>query len=71
MTKANCALNLPPNARLYPETTNDESQEKGVVEGAAETEGETTQGSQPATVQRMITENGVVGSSEYIESHSL
>ncbi|XP_017757007.1 PREDICTED: lethal(2) giant larvae protein homolog 1 isoform X5 [Eufriesea mexicana] len=62
VTKAHCALNLPPNARSFPETNNDETQEQGVVEGTAETEGETTQGSQPATVQRMITENGVVGS---------
>ncbi|CAK9802757.1 Lethal(2) giant larvae protein [Anthophora plagiata] len=68
VTKANCALNLPPNARSYPETTNDESQEQGVVEGTAETEGETTQGSQPVTVQRMITENGVVGSTGGDES---
>ncbi|XP_017757002.1 PREDICTED: lethal(2) giant larvae protein homolog 1 isoform X1 [Eufriesea mexicana] len=68
VTKAHCALNLPPNARSFPETNNDETQEQGVVEGTAETEGETTQGSQPATVQRMITENGVVGSTGGEES---
>lgn len=64
VTKAHCALNLPPNARSFPETNNEEAQEQGVVEGTAETEGDTTQGSQP-DVQRMIIENGVVGSSEY------
>ncbi|XP_054013491.1 lethal(2) giant larvae protein homolog 1 isoform X5 [Hylaeus anthracinus] len=62
VTKAHCALNLPPNARSFPETVNNEEiQEKGVVEGTPETEGE-TQGNQTAPVQRMITENGVVGS---------
>lgn len=65
VTKAHCALNLPPNARSFPETNNEETQEQGVVEGTAETEGDTTQGSQPDAVQRMIMENGVVGSSEY------
>ncbi|XP_076546442.1 LLGL domain-containing protein l(2)gl isoform X3 [Osmia lignaria lignaria] len=69
VTKANCALNLPPNARSYPEANNEETQEQGVVEGAAETEGETTQGSQqPTTVQRTIVENGVVGSTDGEES---
>ncbi|XP_026673107.1 lethal(2) giant larvae protein homolog 1 isoform X5 [Ceratina calcarata] len=67
VTKANCALNLPPNARSFPETNNEETQEQGVVEGTAETEGETTQGTEPNTVQRMITENGVVGSSTTVE----
>ncbi|XP_076622433.1 LLGL domain-containing protein l(2)gl isoform X2 [Colletes latitarsis] len=69
VTKAHCALNLPPNARSYPETVNNEQvQEKGVVEGTAETEAE-TQGNQTATpVQRMITENGVVGSTSGEES---
>lgn len=64
MTKAHCALNLPPHARSYAENANEIAQEQGVVEGAPETEGE-TQGSQPATAARIITENGVVGSSEY------
>lgn len=65
VTKAHCALNLPPHARTYTDNTNEVSQEQGVVEGAPETEGE-TQGSQPPTVvNRVITENGVVGSSEY------
>ncbi|XP_043508868.1 lethal(2) giant larvae protein homolog 1-like isoform X2 [Frieseomelitta varia] len=59
VTKAYCALNLPPNARLSSEVNNGETQEQGVVEGTAETEGETTQGSQPITAQRMITENAV------------
>ncbi|XP_012153179.1 LLGL domain-containing protein l(2)gl isoform X16 [Megachile rotundata] len=64
VTKANCALNLPPNARSYPEADSEETQEQGIVEGAAETEGETAQGSQPTTVQRTIVENGVVGSNQ-------
>ena len=68
VTKAYCALNLPPNARLSSEVNNGETQEQGVVEGTAETEGETTQGSQPITAQRMITENAV-GSSEYTVSY--
>ncbi|XP_012153178.1 LLGL domain-containing protein l(2)gl isoform X15 [Megachile rotundata] len=67
VTKANCALNLPPNARSYPEADSEETQEQGIVEGAAETEGETAQGSQPTTVQRTIVENGVVGSSTTVE----
>ncbi|XP_068976535.1 lethal(2) giant larvae protein homolog 1 isoform X5 [Bombus flavifrons] len=68
VTKAHCALNLPPNARSFPETNNEETQEQGVVEGTAETEGDTTQGSQPDAVQRMIMENGVVGSTGGEES---
>ncbi|XP_076386267.1 LLGL domain-containing protein l(2)gl isoform X9 [Megachile rotundata] len=68
VTKANCALNLPPNARSYPEADSEETQEQGIVEGAAETEGETAQGSQPTTVQRTIVENGVVGSTDGEES---
>ncbi|KAG7211969.1 hypothetical protein KM043_011171 [Ampulex compressa] len=67
ITKAHCALNLPPNARSFPETTNEVTQEQGVVEGAPETEGE-TQGSQPSQAHRMITENGVVGSTGGEES---
>lgn len=66
VTKANCALNLPPNARSFPETNNEDTQEEGIIEGTPETEGETTQGSQPVTMQR-ITENGVVGSSTTVE----
>ncbi|XP_016911158.1 lethal(2) giant larvae protein homolog 1 isoform X8 [Apis cerana] len=66
VTKANCALNLPPNARSFPETNNEDTQEEVIIEGTPETEGETTQGSQPVTMQR-ITENGVVGSSTTVE----
>ncbi|XP_006619910.1 lethal(2) giant larvae protein homolog 1 isoform X7 [Apis dorsata] len=66
VTKANCALNLPPNARSFPETNNEDTQEEGIIEGTPETEGETTQGSQSVTMQR-ITENGVVGSSTTVE----
>ncbi|XP_011642094.1 protein lethal(2) giant larvae-like [Pogonomyrmex barbatus] len=69
MTKAHCALNLPPHARTYVEnTTNEVAQEQGVVEGAPETEGE-TQGSQPPTAMpRVITENGVVDTTGEEES---
>lgn len=69
VTKAHCALSLPPNARSFPETANKEEiqEKKGVVEGTAETQGE-SQGNQTTPIQRMITENGVVGSSEYIAS---
>ncbi|XP_076170884.1 LLGL domain-containing protein l(2)gl isoform X5 [Ptiloglossa arizonensis] len=63
VTKAHCALSLPPNARSFPETANKEEiqEKKGVVEGTAETQGE-SQGNQTTPIQRMITENGVVGS---------
>lgn len=64
VTKAHCALNLPPHARSYAESANEIVQDQGVVEGAPETEGE-TQGSQPTMTNRVIAENGVVGSSEY------
>ncbi|XP_011703829.1 PREDICTED: lethal(2) giant larvae protein homolog 1 isoform X4 [Wasmannia auropunctata] len=68
MTKAHCALNLPPHARSFAENTNEVTQEQGVVEGAPETEGE-TQASQPPTVaNRVITENGVVGTTGEEES---
>ncbi|XP_070527899.1 lethal(2) giant larvae protein homolog 1 isoform X4 [Cardiocondyla obscurior] len=68
MTKAHCALNLPPHARSYAENTNEVAQEQGVVEGVPEIEGE-TQGSQPpTTANRIITENGVVGTTEGEES---
>ena len=67
VTKAHCALNLPPNARSFPESNNEETQKQDVIESTTvETENEATQGSQPAPVQRIITENGVIGSSEYI-----
>ncbi|XP_076247283.1 LLGL domain-containing protein l(2)gl isoform X3 [Calliopsis andreniformis] len=65
VTKAHCALNLPPNARSS-ETNTEETQEE-IVEGTAETEGE-TQASQQTSVQRTITENGVVGSTGGEES---
>ncbi|XP_032689715.1 lethal(2) giant larvae protein homolog 1 isoform X2 [Odontomachus brunneus] len=68
VTKAHCALNLPPLARTYTDSANEVSQEQGVVEGAPEIEGE-TQGSQsPTVVNRVITENGVVGSTGEEES---
>ncbi|XP_020295148.1 lethal(2) giant larvae protein homolog 1 isoform X2 [Pseudomyrmex gracilis] len=66
VTKAHCALNLPPHARA--ENVNEVAHEEGVVEGAAENEGE-TQGSQPPTAaNRVITENGVVGATGEEES---
>lgn len=67
VTKAHCSLNLPPHARAYTENRDNQvTQEQGVVEGAPETEGE-TQGSQPSMVtNRVITENGVMGSSKCI-----
>ncbi|XP_018044646.1 PREDICTED: lethal(2) giant larvae protein homolog 1 isoform X2 [Atta colombica] len=68
MTKAHCALNLPPHARSFTVNTNEVTQEQGVVEGAPETEGE-TQESQPATAaNRIITENGVVSATGEEES---
>ncbi|XP_024889956.1 lethal(2) giant larvae protein homolog 1 isoform X2 [Temnothorax curvispinosus] len=68
MTKAYCALNLPPHARSYVENANEVAQEQGVVEGVPETEGE-TQGSQPPiAANRIITENGVVGTTGEEES---
>ncbi|XP_018044650.1 PREDICTED: lethal(2) giant larvae protein homolog 1 isoform X6 [Atta colombica] len=64
MTKAHCALNLPPHARSFTVNTNEVTQEQGVVEGAPETEGE-TQESQPATAaNRIITENGVINAAD-------
>lgn len=65
MTKAYCALNLPPHARSFVENANEVTQEQGVVEGIPETEGETQGSQQPTAVNRIITENGVVGTSEY------
>ncbi|KAK9303166.1 hypothetical protein QLX08_005108 [Tetragonisca angustula] len=68
VTKAHCALNLPPNARSFPESNNEETQKQDVIESTTvETENEATQGSQPAPVQRIITENGVIGSSTTVE----
>ncbi|XP_043513279.1 lethal(2) giant larvae protein homolog 1-like isoform X2 [Frieseomelitta varia] len=68
VTKAHCALNLPPNARSFPESNNEETQKQDVIESTTvETENEATQGSQPAPVQR-ITENGVIGSTGGEES---
>ncbi|KAK9303167.1 hypothetical protein QLX08_005108 [Tetragonisca angustula] len=69
VTKAHCALNLPPNARSFPESNNEETQKQDVIESTTvETENEATQGSQPAPVQRIITENGVIGSTGGEES---
>lgn len=65
MTKAHCALNLPPHARSFAVNTNEVAQEQGVIEGAPETEGETQESQPPTEVNRIITENGVVSASEY------
>ncbi|XP_011333953.2 lethal(2) giant larvae protein homolog 1 isoform X3 [Ooceraea biroi] len=69
VTKAHCALNLPPHARSYAENAaNEVAQEEGVVEGAPKAEGD-TQGNQPPTAaNRVITENGVVGATGEEES---
>jgi len=67
VTKAHCGLILPPNARSYPAeeaaATTSEEHEEIIVEGSAETEGE-TQSSQPVEEKekKPITENGSVGS---------
>ena len=72
MTKAHCALNLPPNARSSPETISPEQkdsnaeqedkQENEVAEATVDAEKDT---SQVQSVPKIITENGVVGSSEF------
>ncbi|KAK1128335.1 hypothetical protein K0M31_002800 [Melipona bicolor] len=68
VTKAHCALNLPPNARSFPEVNNEETQKQDVIESTAiETENEATQESQSTPIQRIITENGVIGSSTTVE----
>ncbi|KAK1128332.1 hypothetical protein K0M31_002800 [Melipona bicolor] len=69
VTKAHCALNLPPNARSFPEVNNEETQKQDVIESTAiETENEATQESQSTPIQRIITENGVIGSTGGEES---
>ncbi|XP_012269374.2 lethal(2) giant larvae protein homolog 1 isoform X3 [Athalia rosae] len=60
ITKAHCALNLPPNARAT-EAPADEVREEGKVEGIPETDGE-TQGSHPVAAPRTLSENGTLGS---------
>lgn len=69
VTKAQCVLNLPPRARSTegPENVNEVAQEQGVVEGAPETEGETQESQLPTVANRVITENGIVGASEYAD----
>lgn len=62
VTKAHCALNLPPNARSLPEGSSGEAQEQGTVEAQPENESE-LQGTQPVPRPRSITENGTVSSS--------
>ncbi|KAG5308084.1 L2GL protein, partial [Acromyrmex insinuator] len=68
MTKAHCALNLPPHARSFAVNTNEVAQEQGVVEGAPETEGETQESQPPTAANRIITENGVVSATGEEES---
>lgn len=71
VTKAHCVLNLPPRARSLTERTeniNEVAQEQGIVEGVPETEGETQESQPPTVANRVITENGIVGASEYTES---
>ncbi|XP_043284182.1 lethal(2) giant larvae protein homolog 1 isoform X3 [Venturia canescens] len=62
VTKAHCALNLPPNARSLPEGSPEVIQEQGTVEGQPENDSE-SQGTQPVPRPRSITENGTVGGS--------
>ncbi|XP_018378130.1 PREDICTED: lethal(2) giant larvae protein homolog 1 isoform X4 [Trachymyrmex cornetzi] len=68
MTKAHCALKLPPHARSFAVNTNEVAQEQGVVEGAPETEGETQESQLPTAANRIITENGVVSATGEEES---
>ncbi|KAG5345392.1 L2GL protein, partial [Acromyrmex heyeri] len=68
MTKAHCALILPPHARSFAVNTNEVAQEQGVVEGAPETEGETQESQPPTAANRIITENGVVSATGEEES---
>ncbi|XP_046587651.1 lethal(2) giant larvae protein homolog 1 isoform X2 [Neodiprion pinetum] len=58
VTKAQCVLNLPPNARATDEPTG-EVREEGRIEGTAENEGE-LQGSQPVPAPRTMSENGTL-----------
>ncbi|KAG5334725.1 L2GL protein, partial [Acromyrmex charruanus] len=68
MTKAHCALILPPHARSFAVNTNEVAQEQGVVEGAPETEGEMQESQPPTAANRIITENGVVSATGEEES---
>jgi len=66
VTKAHCALNLPPHARSYAENANEVAHEEGTVESMPKTEGETQENQPPIATNRVITENGIVSASEYI-----
>jgi lethal(2) giant larvae protein len=66
VTKAHCALNLPPHARSYSENANEVANEEGTVESMPKTEGETQENQPPTAMNRVITENGIVSASEYI-----
>lgn len=62
VTKAHCALNLPPNARAVDKPA-EEVREDGRIEGTSEIEGE-TQGSHPVPAPRSMSENGSLATSE-------
>lgn len=66
ITKAHCAVVLPPNARSAPEVIEEPSEKKEEAsEDVVDTEAE-AQESQPQAEPKTITENGVSGSSEFI-----
>ena len=73
VTKAHCALNLPPNARVTPEAPateqpqqdgNTAGQDNEATEDSAETEKDTSATNEQQVAPKIITENGVVGSSK-------
>lgn len=74
VTKAHCALNLPPNARSSPEPVADETKDtstteseekKETTEEVVEEEKKTESQAPSPPVLKVITENGVSGSSEF------
>lgn len=75
MTKAHCALNLPPNARSSPEVATPEKKDTSTTEPEAKNEEATNEEvvveekevNQTQALPKIITENGVVGSSEFLK----
>lgn len=73
VTKAHCALNLPPNARSTPEVATPEEKDTSTTEPEEKNEEVTNEEvvakekevNQTQTSPKVITENGVVGSSEF------
>lgn len=77
MTRAHCALNLPPNARSTPAeaapateqnaaagSASEQQDKEAASEDVVDTEAEAGQAQPAAPAVKIITENGVVGSSE-------